>query len=177
MLGARYVEYLHDELLSKLWPEMDPVTSLRARRMDLLDSAVARPFHSAFGKDVYPTILDKGVALFHSLNSNHPFQDGNKRTAVIAVGHFFLANGHSMFLTQSEMYELAKATASYKSRGLSLDQSLRQIRDTLSPRLISIRGLKDISRASQVGQLLYTEAREAQRRIRRDERNRLIPSE
>src|ERR1700739_1476209 len=113
MLGARYIENIHDVLVPVFWPGTASPGPGGVRDGGLLESAVARPFHSAFGEDAYPTIFEKAVALFHSLNSNHPFQDGNKRTAVIAVGHFLLANGYSMFLTQSEMYELAKATASY----------------------------------------------------------------
>jgi death-on-curing protein len=49
----------------------------------VLESAAARPMASAFGEDAYPTLLEKAAALFHSLVLNHPFVDGNKRTAVV----------------------------------------------------------------------------------------------
>jgi death-on-curing family protein len=60
------------------------------RDFNLLESAVSRPFQTVFGGDAYPTIFDKGAALFHSLVANHPFHDGNKRTAVTALYAFLL---------------------------------------------------------------------------------------
>jgi death-on-curing protein len=94
MLSAEYVQYIHDNLVAVMWPGNDPVGPGGCRDANLLESAVARPFHSAFGVDAYATILDKAVALFHSLNSNHPFHDGNKRTAIIALDDFLVANGY-----------------------------------------------------------------------------------
>ena len=94
MLSALYVQYLHDKLVMVMWPDSEPVGAGGCRDINLLESAVARPFHSAFGVDAYPTILDKAAAFFHSLNSNHPFHDGNKRTAIIALDDFLVANGY-----------------------------------------------------------------------------------
>lgn len=65
----------------------------RLRDVDLLEAAVQRPMSSAFGEDAYPTIIDKGAALFHSLVRNHAFVDGNKRTATIALVVFLRKNG------------------------------------------------------------------------------------
>jgi prophage maintenance system killer protein len=47
-----------------------------------------------FSQDVHSTVLDKGAALFHSLTANHPFHNGNKRTAVLALDHFLLADDY-----------------------------------------------------------------------------------
>jgi death-on-curing protein len=92
MLGAPYVEYIHDELLEVFWPSSENVATGGVRDRTLIESAVGRPFQSAFGQDIYPTVIEKGVALFHSLVANHAFVDGNKRTAVTALDHFLLAN-------------------------------------------------------------------------------------
>ena len=43
-----------------------------------LDSALAQPFASFGGQDLYPTLIDKAAALGFSLINNHPFIDGNK---------------------------------------------------------------------------------------------------
>ena len=51
----------------------------------LLESAVERPQASAFGEDAYPDIHTKAAALLQSLAGNHPFVDGNKRTAFLAM--------------------------------------------------------------------------------------------
>ena len=50
--------------------------------MNLLQSAVNTPFQTFGGADLYPTIYDKAARLCYGLTKNHPFSDGNKRTAV-----------------------------------------------------------------------------------------------
>jgi death-on-curing protein len=54
----------------------------------LLQSAVHRVQQTFDGKDLYPSVIDKAAALFLGLLKNHPFVDGNKRTAVTALGVF-----------------------------------------------------------------------------------------
>jgi death-on-curing protein len=73
----------------------------------LLESAVMRPQQSVFGEDAYPDIHSKAAALFHSLTRNHPFHDGNKRTAVVALAIFYGLNGWSLEIEQGEMVALA----------------------------------------------------------------------
>jgi death on curing protein len=60
----------------------------------LLESAVARPRASALEVDAYPDLISKAAALLHSLVLNHPFVDGNKRTAVLACLVFADLNGY-----------------------------------------------------------------------------------
>jgi death-on-curing protein len=60
----------------------------------MLESAVLCPQSSAFGYDAYVTIFDKAAALFESLGQNHPFQNGNKRTAFTALVIFLKYNGY-----------------------------------------------------------------------------------
>ncbi len=61
-----------------------------------LESAVARPRTTVFGNDAYPTLIEKASAMLHSLILNHPFFDGNKRTAFASVGLFLHLNGISI---------------------------------------------------------------------------------
>jgi death-on-curing protein len=58
-----------------------------------LESAVARPQATIKGDDLYASVLEKAAVLLHSLVLNHPFQDGNKRTALTALGLFLHYNG------------------------------------------------------------------------------------
>lgn len=59
----------------------------------LLASAASRPQSSFAGAWMYPTVFMQGAALFSSILSNHPFTDGNKRTAWLSVQVFFRLNG------------------------------------------------------------------------------------
>src|SRR4030067_973475 len=58
------------------------------REARLLHAAVARPFATFEGQDLYPTDFDKAAALFHSLIKSHPFLDGTKRTAFASALYF-----------------------------------------------------------------------------------------
>jgi death-on-curing protein len=53
------------------------------RDYELLEAAVMRPRQTVMGLDAYPSIHEKAAALTHSLIKNHPFVDGNKRTALL----------------------------------------------------------------------------------------------
>lgn len=66
------------------------------RDFGLLESAVLRPQATAFGDDAYPTLHEKSAALLHSLARNHPFVDGNKRTAWAATAVFYEINGYTI---------------------------------------------------------------------------------
>jgi len=142
MLGASYVEYIHDELLEVFWPGSGKVATERVRDRTLIESAVGRPFQSAFGQDIYPTVVEKGGALFHSLIANHAFVDGNKRTAVTALDHFLLANGFMLGIPNSAMYELATNTASYRERNVSHEDSLSSIVNAITDLITPIAAFK-----------------------------------
>jgi len=62
------------------------------RDKNLLHSALEAPKASFGGKDMYPTIYEKASAYLYHLARNHPFNDGNKRTAYVASLAFLKAN-------------------------------------------------------------------------------------
>ncbi len=66
------------------------------RDLGLLESAVAQPRQTFGGADLYPSIVEKAVALGFSLISNHPFVDGNKRVGHAALEVFLLLNGFEL---------------------------------------------------------------------------------
>jgi death-on-curing protein len=71
----------------------------------LLESALARPRASAFGKDAYTGIHEKAAALLHSLARNHALLDGNKRLALAATLAFYGMNGLRLTFTNEEAYD------------------------------------------------------------------------
>lgn len=54
----------------------------------LLEAALFRP-----QTGYYPSLVDEAAALWESLSQNHPFVDGNKRTAFAATYAFLFING------------------------------------------------------------------------------------
>jgi death-on-curing protein len=88
--------------------------SAALRDRGLLESAAARPQASAFGEDAYPTLAEKAAALLHSLARNHPFVDGNKRTATLATIAFLELNQIRVKWNREEALEFIVAVAEGK---------------------------------------------------------------
>jgi death on curing protein len=84
------------------------------RDIQLLDAAVARPAASAFGEDAYPTLRAKAAALLHSVARNHPFADGNKRTATVAAAFMCRVNGQPVIWEQAEALDMILRAAEGK---------------------------------------------------------------
>ena len=62
----------------------------------LLESALARPQHLAHYENPDPDLADLAAAYGYGLARNHPFYDGNKRTAFVIVELFLMLNGHQL---------------------------------------------------------------------------------
>jgi len=84
------------------------------RSPELLDSAVHQAYQTYGGHDLYPTPFDKAAALIRSLTSNHPFLDGNKRTAWLAAWVLLRANNIRIVATTEEIVDLMVAVATRK---------------------------------------------------------------
>lgn len=119
---------LHDEGIALSWPGIEPVAKYEIINLNLLESSVLQPFQSAFGQDAYPTLPEKGACLFHSIIANHCFQNGNKRTGVLALDQFLIANENVLTIPNDDMYRLARLTASYREA----DRAPKEIMGLLS---------------------------------------------
>ncbi|TGN72413.1 type II toxin-antitoxin system death-on-curing family toxin [Streptomyces bauhiniae] len=84
------------------------------RDVGLLESAVHRPSASMFGQEAYTDLFDKAAALLQSLAINHPFIDGNKRTAWVSCMVFLAMNGRQLRadIDAGERLVIAVATGS-----------------------------------------------------------------
>jgi len=133
---------LHDEGIAITWPGVEPVAKYEIINLGLLESAALQPFQSAFGQDAYPTLHEKSACLFHSLIANHCFQNGNKRTAVLALDHFSYANGRVLTLPNNDMYRLAVLTASYREASVSSKEMMALISDFIKNNLVPFSSLR-----------------------------------
>jgi death on curing protein len=67
----------------------------------LLESAMARPQNLAAYGD--PDIADLAAAYAFGIARNHPFVDGNKRTAAVVSETFLVLNGQSLTASDAEL--------------------------------------------------------------------------
>jgi death on curing protein len=92
-VDRRALVLLHDESLA----EHGGASGLRDE--GLLESALARPLNlAAYGQ---PDVCDLAAAYGVGLARNHPFVDGNKRAAFLAVGLFLALNGRRLQADQA----------------------------------------------------------------------------
>jgi len=75
MFSLEEVIHFHDQAIDKYGG------SKGIRDFGGLDSALNRPWQTFGGEELYPTFFHKAAAILESIILNHPFIDGNKRTA------------------------------------------------------------------------------------------------
>jgi death on curing protein len=113
MIKIEEVEKIHDILIEKFG-------GLKGiRDQGALDSAINRPYQTFDGQDLYPEATDKAAAIFESIISNHPFIDGNKRTAYVLMRLMLLSNEIDIHVAQEEKFNFVIKAAEGK---LNLDQ-------------------------------------------------------
>ena len=76
------------------------------RDIGLLESAIARPFQTFGGENLYKTPFEMAAALGESLIINHPFIDGNKRTGLLGIISLLFEYSLILKATEEEMYDL-----------------------------------------------------------------------
>jgi death-on-curing protein len=104
-LNAEQIILLHDELIR----ETGGLPGLRDAR--LLDSALAAPFASFGGQSAYPTVESRAARLAFGIVQNHPFNDGNKRTGILAMLTFLELNHVEISCIDDELVALGLSLA------------------------------------------------------------------
>jgi death on curing protein len=89
------------------------------RDLGMLLSALGRSQATFDKKELYPDLFSRAAALMDSLVRNHPFVDGNKRTAITAAALFLRFNGLRLVVENAEMVRFTLACAQSQS---SLDE-------------------------------------------------------
>ncbi len=77
----------------------------------LLESALAQPQATFGGQLLHPTISEQAAAYLYHIAMNHPFIDGNKRTAFAVADTFLRLNGCTLNLTDDRAYDLVMQVA------------------------------------------------------------------
>jgi death-on-curing protein len=77
----------------------------------LLESALAQPKATFGGQFLHPTISEQAAAYLYHIAMNHPFIDGNKRTAFAVMDTFLRLNGCALNLTDDRAYDLVMRVA------------------------------------------------------------------
>ena len=110
MISIKEVEIIHNILIDKFGGAKG------IRDFGLLESALARPFATFDCTDLYPSPIEKAAAIMESIVINHPFIDGNKRTAYTFMRLILLEYKLDIVASQEEKYKfvIAASKGDYK---------------------------------------------------------------
>ena len=102
------------------------ILSSGVRHKNLLASAVNTPFQTFMGNDLYPSLYDKAAQLCYGIANNHPFTDGNKRTALHSMYVYLIINGFDIPASQQEVENLIINVAAGNMTNTELAEWLRE---------------------------------------------------
>jgi len=77
-------------------------------------SVTEAPKQAVFGQEQYSSIHEKAAVYLRNLISDHPFIDGNKRTAVTVAAIFLGRNGYVLTSTPQQLENFAVKIATNK---------------------------------------------------------------
>jgi death-on-curing protein len=86
------------------------------RDMGALESALYRP-----QTGYYDDLIGEAAALWESLSQNHPFVDGNKRTAFAATYTFLMINGYE-FVAGAEHESVPFVSGLYETNSFNFEK-------------------------------------------------------
>ena len=102
---------------------------LGVRDLSLVQSAIAQPQVSFGGERLHPTLLDMASAYAFHVCENHPFFDGNKRTALAACLVFLELNGISIRDRKEHLLEAMLKMAMGKMKKSEFAYLLQSLRE------------------------------------------------
>lgn len=94
------------------------------RDENLLSASLARPRHQFVYSE--PSLFDLAAAYGYGLAKNHPFIDGNKRTAFMIMYTFLGLNGYTLNASERQVVEMMERLATDQENQASLAQWLEE---------------------------------------------------
>jgi death-on-curing protein len=92
----------------------------------ILEAALYRP-----QTGYYSNLIEEAAALWESLAQNHPFVDGNKRTAFAATYTFLAINGTRITADAELAYGFI--TGHYKANDFTIENLVAWLRENVEP--------------------------------------------
>jgi death-on-curing family protein len=114
LLNEEEVQSIHAALAADFALSDDPILPPGVRNPNLLSSAVSRAATSFGRARKYPTVEMASAALFHSLIHNHPFFNGNKRTALVSLLAQLDENALVLTCTENDLFRFTLRAAQHR---------------------------------------------------------------
>ena len=105
-LPKHIIIYFHQQIISLYGG------TLGLRDEGLLDSALEQPRAMFDGSYLHDSLVKMAAAYGFHICNNHPFIDGNKRVALVAMDAFLQKNGFEISSSEKDIYEIMMNLAS-----------------------------------------------------------------
>lgn len=126
-LTATDVITVHETLARDFALTADPISPPGVRSNHLLESAVARQDVSFGNALKYPDPVANAATLAYGICCNHPFHNGNKRTALVSMLVHLDRNKLALYQSnQDELYELMISVADHSVGLTALSERSRK---------------------------------------------------
>ena len=134
-ISINEVEYTAHRLAVKFMTWNEPIPSFGSRFPNILESCLKVPFQTFNRKHLYRRLTGKAAILFYLMIKNHPFQNGNKRIAVMTLFLLLYKNGKWLKVDNEQLYRIAVGVAESKPK--SKDRIIRWLETTFAKHLIN----------------------------------------
>ena len=128
------VECVAHELARQLMEGDEPIPPFASRYPERLESCLATPKQTYDKRELYPTLLDKAAILFYLMIKGHPFENGNKRVAVMTLLYFLSKNSKWVRIPDLMLYQFAKDVAASEAK--KKNEMVESIKIFLKPHII-----------------------------------------
>ena len=125
VLTKEEILQLHNKLLAKT----GGLSGIRD--MGMLESAVLNCMQTFDETELYPTTIEKSAQTAFSICKNHPFNDGNKRTAILTMLVMLRLNHINLAYAQEELIHLGLGIA---DGSIDYEQIVEWIKHHIIPR-------------------------------------------
>lgn len=130
-LSVEEVLRVHDALVRDFASSSDPIYPPGVKSRALLESAVSRQRTASGGRLKYPDPISNAATLLYGICNDHPFHNGNKRTALVSMLVHLDKNKLSLYQTsQNELFEMIMQVAMH-TMGIRIPPKRR---DSSAPR-------------------------------------------
>ena len=110
-LSVVEIEFIAFSLAEKFMTWNEPIPNFGSRFPNILESCLSQPFIQFNKKDLYRGLVGKASIMFYLMIKNHPFQNGNKRIAIMSLLYFLQKNGKWLEMNNKTLYDFAKNIA------------------------------------------------------------------
>ena len=129
-LSVEEVLQVHNALVNDFAESDDPISPPGIRSNDLLESAVSRQLTGFQGVLKYSAPLEGAATLAYGICCDHPFYNGNKRTALVCMLVHLDKNKISLFDTkQKDLYNFMLRVADH-TIGIKIDRRKKRKQET-----------------------------------------------